>query len=70
MTVIHAQNPLAALSGKGRSLLGVEAGLGAAWLALAVIAALVGGRGVRFRRDGGLWLPVLSGLGWSRRILR
>lgn len=43
MTVIHAQNPLAALFGKGRSLLGVEAGLGAAWLALAVIAALVGG---------------------------
>lgn len=43
MTVVHAQNPHAQAHGSTRFLTGVEAGLGAGWLALAVIAALVGG---------------------------
>ncbi|MBO1327623.1 cbb3-type cytochrome c oxidase subunit I [Acetobacter suratthaniensis] len=43
MTVVHAQNPHAQAYGSTRFLTGVEAGLGAGWLALAVIAALVGG---------------------------
>ncbi|WP_148300071.1 hypothetical protein [Acetobacter papayae] len=43
MTVIHDQNPHAGNLGTARSLSGVDAGLGAGWLALAIIAALVGG---------------------------
>ncbi|MFT8886837.1 MAG: cbb3-type cytochrome c oxidase subunit I [Acetobacter papayae] len=43
MTVIHDQNPHAGNFGTARSLSGVDAGLGAGWLALAIIAALVGG---------------------------
>ncbi|MFT8890914.1 MAG: cbb3-type cytochrome c oxidase subunit I [Acetobacter papayae] len=43
MTVIHDQNPHAGNLGTARSLSGIDAGLGAGWLALAIIAALVGG---------------------------
>lgn len=68
MTVIHDQNPHAGNLGTARSLSGVDAGLGAGWLALAIIAALVGG-GISAFAGMGRCLLVLSGRRCSRPIL-
>lgn len=63
MTVIHAQSSYASRLGAGRSSSASRAGLGAAWLALAVIAALVGGGVSVFAGMGSLASgSVLAGL--------
>lgn len=61
MTVIHDQNPHAGNLGTARSLSGVDAGLGAGWVALAIIAALVGGGISAFAGMG----AVPSGSVWA-----
>lgn len=63
MTVVHDQSPRAGNLGAARSLSGVDSGLGAGWLALAMIAALVGGgisafAGMGTLSSGSVWAAL------------